>query len=69
MLQSMGSQRVRHNLATNQQQQQVKKTRSQQKHENYKRKNLIIKLVDQALIKLEGRLNNKSHKIIYIHNK
>ena len=65
----MGSQRVRHDLATKQQQKQVKKTRSQQKHENYKRENLIIKVVDQALIKLEGRLNNKSSKIIYIHNK
>ena len=33
----MGSQRVRRDLATKQQQKQVKKTRSQQKHENYKR--------------------------------
>ena len=34
----MESQRVRHDLATKQQQKQVKKTRSQQEHENYEGK-------------------------------
>ena len=34
VLQSLNSQRVRRDLATKQQQKQVKKTRSQQKHEN-----------------------------------
>ena len=33
-----------------------------------KRKN-TVKVVDQPLIKLVGRLKHKSNKIIYIHNK
>ena len=30
---------------------------------------LIVKIVDQSLIKLVGKLRDKSSKIIYIHNK
>ena len=30
---------------------------------------LIVKIVDQSLIKIVGKLRDKSSKIIYIHNK
>ena len=46
-----------------------------QKYEKYRRKNHIgkvkytVKVVAQPLIKLLGRLKDKSSKIIYIHSK